>query len=189
MTNMSNIVDIVNISDDIENKDKDKENLSLIKELKTKYNIKELINKRYDNDLEINNFYEEYYNEIEKLENIGIKIWKLFCELWKEEKQEFILNILSLSLLLEKEILKIKKIIINMVNKKNKLKKDKMYLLQLVEQNTSEYKFIDINSSFDDIKQLYINNRQKLKNNIDKEIIRLNENELNELNENELNKI
>ena len=135
------------------------------------------------------NFYEEYYNEIEKLENIGIKIWKLFCELWKEEKQEFILNILSLSLLLEKEILKIKKIIINMVNKKNKLKKDQMYLLQLVEQNTSEYKFIDINSSFDDINQLYINNRQKLKNNIDKEITRLNENEINEneINENEIN--
>jgi hypothetical protein len=153
---------------------------SLIKELKDKYNIEAIINKRYNNDLEINNFYHQYYDEIEKIEEIGFRIWKLFGELWKEEKQEFILNILSLSLLLEKETLKIKKIIVNMVNKKNKLKKDKMYLLKLVEENSSEYKFIDINSSFDDINKLYRDNRQKLKNNIDKEITRLNENELNE---------
>ena len=154
--------------------------LSLIKELKDKYNIEAIINKRYNNDLEINNFYHQYYDEIEKIEEIGFRIWKLFGELWKEEKQEFILNILSLSLLLEKETLKIKKIIVNMVNKKNKLKKDKEYLLKLVEENSSEYKFVNINSSFDDITQLYINSRQKLKNNIDKEITRLNENELNE---------
>ena len=152
---------------------------SLIKELNDKYNIKEIINKRYNNDLEINNFYEQYYNGIEKLQEIRFHICKLFVELWKEEKQEFILNILSLTLLLEKETLKIKKIIVNMVNKKNKLKQDKDYLLKLVEENSSEYKFVDINSSFDDINKLYINNRQKLKDNIDKEISRLNENELN----------
>ncbi len=160
---------------------------SLIKELKNKYNIEDIINKRYHNDLEINNFYHQYYDEIEKLEEIGFRIWSLFGELWKEEKQEFILNILSLTLLLEKEVLKIKKIIVNMVNKKEKLKKDKDYLLKLVEQNSSEYKFVNINSSFDEINELYINSREKLKDNIDKEITRLN-NE-NELNENELNKI
>ena len=160
---------------------------SLIKELKNKYNIEDIINKRYHNDLEINNFYYQYYDEIEKLEEIGFRIWELFGELWKEERQDIILNILSLTLLLEKETLKIKKIIVNMVNKKEKLKKDKDYLLKLVEQNSSEYKFVNINSSFDEINELYINSRKKLKDNIDKEITRLN-NE-NELNKNELNKI
>jgi hypothetical protein len=162
---------------------------SLIKELKNKYDIEEIINKRYNNDKEIIDFYNIYYDEIEKLEEIGFRIWKLFGELWKEEKQEFILNILSLTLLLEKETLKIKKIILNMVNKKKKLKKDQKYLLELIEKNTTEYKFININSSFDDINKLYINSREKLKDNINKEMTRLNENELNEneLNENELN--
>jgi hypothetical protein len=162
---------------------------SLIKELKNKYNIEDIVNRRYNNDKDIIDFYNIYYDEIEKLEEIGFRIWKLFGELWKEEKQEFILNILSLTLLLEKGTLKIKKIILNMVNKKEKLKKDKDYLLKLIEQNSSEYKFVDINSSFDNITQLYINNRQKLKDNLDKEMTRLNENEINENEINELNKI
>jgi hypothetical protein len=36
--------------------------------------------------------YEQYYNMIEKLEDIGFKIWKMFGDLWKEEKQSLIIK-------------------------------------------------------------------------------------------------
>ena len=152
---------------------------SIIVDLKKKYNIENIIIKRYDNDLEINNFYQIYYNEIEKLEKIGFDIWKLFTKLWKNENQEIILNILNLIIFLEKESLKIKRIILNIM-KKNKhpnLIEDKQYLLDLVNKRRNEYemnyKFVDINSSYEDLVKLYLESKKKCNLELEKEFQRL----------------
>jgi hypothetical protein len=150
---------------------------SVIKELKTKYNnLDEILIKRYDNDNDILNFYQEYYNEFEKLEQIGFTIWKMFGELWKEEKQSIIIDILSFFLFLEQQILKIKKMIYNITNKnKNqKLQEDKIYLLQLINNNINiNSRYIEISSSYEEITDIYLKNRQILKDSIEKEYERI----------------
>lgn len=152
---------------------------SIIVDLKKKYNIENIIIKRYDNDLDINNFYQIYYNEIEKLEKIGFDIWKLFTKLWKNENQEIILNILNLIIFLEKESLKIKRIIFNIMNKNKhpNLIKDKQYLLDLVNKRRNEYemnyKFVDINSSYEDLVKLYLESKEKCNLELEKEFQRL----------------
>ena len=152
---------------------------SIIVDLKKKYNIENIIIKRYDNDLEINNFYQIYYNEIEKLEKIGFDIWKLFTKLWKNENQEIILNILNLIIFLEKESLKIKRIVLNIMNKNKhpNLIEDKQHLLDLVNKRRNEYemnyKFVDINSSYEDLVKLYLESKEKCNLELEKEFQRL----------------
>jgi hypothetical protein len=152
---------------------------SIIVDLKKKYNIENIIMKRYDNDLEINNFYQIYYNEIEKLEKIGFDIWKLFTKLWKNENQEIILNILNLIIFLEKESLKIKRIVLNIMNKNkhHNLIEDKQHLLDLVNKRRNEYemnyKFVDINSSYEDLVKLYLESKEKCNLELEKEFQRL----------------
>ncbi len=152
---------------------------SIILELKQKYDIEKIISSRYDNNVEINNFYQTYYNEIEKLEQIGFDIWRLFSKLWKDEKQETILNILSLIIFLEKESLKVKKIILNIIakNKHPNLIEDKEHLLLLIDRQKKEfqdnYKFININSSYENLVQLYLENKKKGYIEFEKEFQRL----------------
>ncbi len=151
---------------------------SIIEDLKKKYNIETIITKRYDNDSEINNFYQIYYNEIEKLEQIGFNIWKLFSKLWKDESQEIILNILNLIIFLEKESLKIKKIILNITtkNKHPNLIEDKQYLLEIIHKRRKEfeqYKFININSSYEELVKLYLETKEKCNLELEKEFQRL----------------
>ena len=154
---------------------------SLVKELKERYNIAEIINSRYQNNEDIKNFYEQYYIAIEKMEELGFKIWKMFGDLWKEEKQSLIINILSLILLLEKECLKAKRIVLNIVNRnKNntQIVKDKEYLLKLIDNHyqtyNSRYNFIDINTNYEQITEIYQNNREKFKEEVEKEMEKLN---------------
>jgi hypothetical protein len=162
---------------------------SFVKELKEKYNIKEIINSRYENNDEINTFYEQYYNMIEKLEEIGFKIWKMFGDLWVAEKQILIINILSMILLLEKEALKAKRLVLGVIRKhknNSQINKDKEYLLRLINNNyqtyNSRYNFIDININYEKITEIYKINRTKFKEEIEKEMQNLI-NERNERNE------
>ncbi len=154
---------------------------SLVKELKERYNITEIINSRYQNNEDIKNFYEQYYIAIEKMEELGFKIWKMFGDLWKEEKQSLIINILSLILFLEKECLKAKRIVLNIVkrNKNNtQIIKDKEYLLKLIDNHyqtyNSRYNFIDININYEQITEIYQTNREKFKEEVEKEMEKLN---------------
>ena len=153
---------------------------SLVKELKERYNITEIINSRYQNNEDIKNFYEQYYSIIEKMEEVGFKIWKMFGDLWKEEKQSLIINILSLILFLEKEVLKAKRLVLNIVkrNKNNaQIIKDKEYLLKLIDNHyqtyNSRYNFIDINTNYEEITEIYQNNRKKFKEEVEKEMEKL----------------
>lgn len=150
---------------------------SIVKELKEKYNnIDKILKKRYNNDIEILNFYQQYYNEIEKLERFGFNIWKMFGQLWEQEEQTLIINLLSLILILEQQVLKIKRMIIKICNKKknDRLESDKEYLCKLVNNyNYDHIKFVDIKSSYDDITQMYNVNRENLKNIIENEYQRI----------------
>ena len=150
---------------------------SVVKELKEKYDVIEIINKRYEGDDNIINFYKKYYNEVEKIESIGFKIWKIFGEIWIDEKQNLILEILSLTLLLEKECLKIKKNILVLLNKNKqnkKIKEDKMYLLKLIKQKRDENNiFIDITTKYDELNIKYHQNREKFKEIIENEFKRI----------------
>jgi hypothetical protein len=145
---------------------------SIIQEFKSKYNIAEIIQSRY-NDTDITNFYHKYFEEIEKIEKIGFKIWKMFGELWNEEKQGLIINILSLLLLIEKQIIYLKKLILQIETKKNK-----KYLLTFMDDindinginginGINEY-YIDINKSYSEIEIIYQEKRNKLKEHIEK---------------------
>lgn len=148
---------------------------SIVKELKEKYNnIDEILKKRYNNDTEILNFYQEYYNEIEQLERFGFNIWKMFGQLWEQEEQSLIINLLSLILILEQQVLKIKKMIVKILNQKKneKLQSDKKYLYSLI-NNYNNNNFIDIKSSYDDITNMYNTHRNNFKNTIEKEYQRI----------------
>ncbi len=128
-------------------------NESIVKELKEKYQIVNILKKRYNDDVEILDFYNMYYNELEDIEYKSNTIWKLFENMWKEEKQEIILEILNLILILEKQFLNMKKFIINIKSKKSdhpKIKDDTEYLIKLVQKNT------DINDINIDIKLPFI---------------------------------
>ena len=62
--------------------------------------VVDILKKRYNDDVEILDFYNMYYNELEDIEYKSNTIWKLFENMWKEEKQEIILEILNLILIL-----------------------------------------------------------------------------------------
>ncbi len=142
---------------------------SIIQEFKSKYNIAEIIQSRY-NDTDITNFYHKYFEEIEKIEKIGFKIWRMFGELWNEEKQGLIINILSLLLLIEKQIIYLKKLIFQIQTEKNK-----KYLLTFMDElngindiNGINEHYIDINKSYSEIEIIYQEKRNKLKEHIEK---------------------
>jgi hypothetical protein len=164
---------------------------SIIKELKEKYDVVEIINTRYDGNEKIVNFYNQYYDEIEKLEKIGFEIWKMFGEMWKEEKQSLILEILKLSLFLEKEGLKIKRTILKLISqndiKNNKvMMEDKNYLINLVEKSiNTNSSYIAIDTPYEDLCDKYHINREKFKNEIEEEFNRLKEEENHKINKKE----
>jgi hypothetical protein len=149
----------------------------IVKELKNKYDVLKVIRERYDNDEEVLNFYNTYYQEIEDIEYIGLQIWKIFGLIWNEEKQDMILNLLTMTLALEKVFLKIKKSIIDIHNKKKEdqiFKEDYEYLVQLVEkirQDNNEY--ININCEYSDLQEKYTQSRIKFQNHIEEEYTRL----------------
>jgi hypothetical protein len=112
-------------------------------------------------------------------------IWKLFGELWNDEKQTLILQILSLTLLIEKQALCVKKAILNISKKKAKsknpedikFKDDKLYLLKLISINkafyTNNIDFIDIKSSFNDLQKIQLKKREEGKKELYKEYERI----------------
>jgi hypothetical protein len=163
---------------------------SIVKELKEKYNINDVLKKRYNNDVEILDFYNMYYNELEDIEYKSNTIWKLFGNMWKEEKQEIILEILNLILILEKQSLNIKKFIINIKLKKSdhpKIKDDTDYLMKLIKKNANTNEInIDIKSSFDNLVEKYNLKQQQFKEEIEKEYIRITNdtNNTNNINQN-----
>ncbi len=154
---------------------------SIVKELKEKYNnIDEILKKRYNDDTEILNFYQEYYNEIEQLERFGFNIWKLFGQLWEKEEQSLIINILSLMLILEQQVLKIKRMVLKICNQKKneRLQSDKEYLFRIInnykyDHNYNSIKFINIKSSYDDLVDMYNTHRTNFKNTVEKEYQRI----------------
>jgi len=150
---------------------------SIVKELKEKYQIVDILKKRYNNDAEILDFYNMYYNELEDIEYKSNTIWKLFENMWKEEKQEIILEILNLILILEKQSLNMKKIIINIKSKKSyhpKIKEDTEYLMKLVQKNTDINDInIDIKLPFDKLQEKYNLKQQQFKEEIEREYIRI----------------
>jgi hypothetical protein len=145
----------------------------------------DMIKKRYNEDNEILNFYNQYFNEIEKLEKIGMYIWKLFGDLWNEEKQTLILQILSLTLLVEKQYLKLKKTILKLNKNKSKsrkdedirFKKDISYLFSMISKNKDYYinniEFIDINSKYSDLEKIQLKKREESKRELYKEYDRI----------------
>jgi len=155
-------------------------NKSIVNELKNKYNVIEIINKRYEGDENMINFYNKYCNEIEKIEKIGVEIWKIFGDIWKEEKQVLILEILKMSLFVEKKILNLKQQILELNFKDNyhnnpKIQEDKHYLLKLIEKTYNIHNInISINSTYEDLCEKYIKNREKFKESVEEEFIRLN---------------
>jgi hypothetical protein len=165
----------------------DYESKSIVKELKEKYQIVDILKKRYNNDTEILDFYNMYYNELEDIEYKSNMIWKLFQNMWKEEKQEIILEILNLILILEKQSLNMKKFIINIKSKKSyhpKIKEDTEYLMKLVEKNKNSNDItIDIKSSFDNLNEKYNLKQKQFKEEIEKEYIRIT-NDTNNINQN-----
>ncbi len=152
-----------------------------------KYKIShyELLKKRYYEDSEILNFYNQYFNELEKLEKIGMCIWKLFGELWNEEKQNLILQILSLILLIEKQSLKIKTMILKISKNKSKMKtqidlkfkEDRVYFLNLLNINKDYYinniDFIDIESNFSDLEKIQLKKKEESRKELIKEFDRI----------------
>jgi hypothetical protein len=166
---------------------------SIVKELKEKYQVVDVLKKRYNNDVEILDFYNMYYNELEDIEYKSNTIWKLFENMWKEEKQEIILEILNLILILEKQFLNMKKFIINIKSKKidhPKIKEDTDYLMKLVEKNKNTTDInIDIKSSFDKLKEKYNLKQQQFKEEIEKEYIRIINDTNNINNVNQINQI
>jgi hypothetical protein len=169
----------------------DYESKSIVKELKEKYQIVDILKKRYNNDTEILDFYNMYYNELEDIEYKSNIIWKLFQNMWKEEKQEIILEILNLILILEKQSLNIKKFIINIKSKKSyhpKIKEDTEYLMKLVEKNKNLNDItVDIKSSFDNLNEKYNLKQKQFTEEIEKEYIRITNDTNNTNNTNNIN--
>lgn len=168
---------------------------SIVKELKEKYQVNYILKKRYNNDTEILDFYNMYYNDLEDIEYKSNKVWKLFGSMWKDEKQEIILEILNLILILEKQSLNMKKYLIQIKSKKSyhpKIKEDTDYLMKLVEKNKDINEIninINIKSSFDNLEEKYNLKQQQFKEEIEKEYIRItndtnNMNQINQINQN-----
>jgi hypothetical protein len=168
-------------------------NESIVKELKEKYQIVDILKKRYNDDVEILDFYNMYYNELEDIEYKSNTIWKLFENMWKEEKQEIILEILNLILILEKQFLNMKKFIINIKSKKSdhpKIKDDTEYLIKLVQKNTDINDInIDIKLPFDKLQEKYNLKQRQFKEEIEREYIRITNDTNDTNNMNNINQI
>ena len=114
----------------------------IIKELNEKYDIYNKLKEKYDNNVKIESFSKTFFNGIENLENICYKILGLFKNLWYDEKKETIIEILSLILYLERESLKIKKLILGLIlprdeknlNSNLKFENDKHIFLEILEK-------------------------------------------------------
>ena len=118
----------------------------IIKELNEKYDIYNKLKEKYDNNLNIESFSKTFFNGVENLENICYKILGLFKNLWYDEKKETIIEILSLILYIERESLKIKKLILGLIlpkeeknlnsnlNSNLKFEKDKNIFLDILEK-------------------------------------------------------
>ncbi len=153
------------------------ETKSVVKELKEKYQVVDILKKRYNNDTEILNFYDKYYSDLEEVEYKNNMIWRLFRSMWMNEKQETILEILSLILMLERQFLNMKKIIINIkVNKEKhqKLKEDIEYLMDLIGKKKNNIdSFVDIKLSLNELEEKYNMEQEKFKEDLEKEYIRI----------------
>ena len=125
----------------------------IIKELNEKYDIYNKLKEKYDNNVNIETFSNKFFVGIENLETICYKILALFKNIWNDEKKETIIEILSLILYLERESLKIKKLVLGLIlPKENKNLKDKNLILE-----NDKHIFLDI---LEKIK----NDNQKLNN-------------------------
>jgi hypothetical protein len=153
------------------------ETKSVVKELKEKYQVVDILKKRYNNDTEILDFYDKYYSDLEEVEYKNNMIWRLFRSMWMNEKQETILEILSLILMLERQFLNMKKIIINIkVNKEKhqKLKEDIEYLMDLIGKKKNNINsFVDIKLSLNELEEKYNMEQEKFKEDLEKEYIRI----------------
>ena len=148
---------------------------SIIQEFKNKYNIAEIIQSRYNDD-DITKFYQTYFEEIEKIEKLGGQLWKMFSELWNKEKQELIINILLLLLLIEKQIIYLKKIIFKIQSEKtkkylitfinNSVEKDKVNIKKYL-NDIYQYQYINV-KSFDELEDIYHKKRNQLKEHLEK---------------------
>jgi hypothetical protein len=153
------------------------ESKSVVKELKEKYQVGDILKKRYNNDIEILDFYDKYYNDLDEVEYKNNMIWRLFRSMWMNEKQEIILEILSLILMLEKQLLSMKKTIIKIkVNKSQhqKLKEDTEYLMDLTGKKKNNIdSFIDVTLSLNELEEKYNMEQEKFREDLEKEYIRI----------------
>ena len=160
----------------------------IIRELNEKYDIYNKLKEKYDNNVNIETFSNKFFIGIENLENICYKILALFKNIWYDEKKETIIEILSLILYLERESLKIKKLILglilpkenkNLKDKNLKLENDKHIFLDILEKIKNDNQklhnlTIDIslnknnNISLEDLLKNIENKQNELKDEIDK---------------------
>ena len=117
----------------------------IIKELNEKYDIYNKLKEKYDNNVNIETFSKKFFDGIENLENICYKILVLFKNIWNDEKKETIIEILSLILYLERESLKIKKLILGLIlSKEDKNLKDKNLKDKNLKLENDKHIFLDI---------------------------------------------
>ena len=164
----------------------------IIKELNEKYDIYNKLKEKYDNNVNIETFSKKFFDGVDHLENICYKILVLFKNIWNDEKKETIIEILSLILYLEKESLKIKKLILcltlpkenkNLEDINLKLENDKHIFLDILEKikndnqklhnltiDISQNKNLNKNNhiSLEDLLKNIENKQNELKNEIDK---------------------
>ena len=154
----------------------------IIKELNEKYDIYNKLKEKYNNNLKIESFSKTFFDSIENLENICYKILELFKNLWYDEKKETIIEILSLILYLERESLKIKKLILGLIlpreensnlNSNLKLENDKHIFLDILEKIKNDNQklnnlTVNINISLEDLLKNIENKQNDLKTEIDK---------------------
>ena len=154
----------------------------IIKELNEKYDIYNKLKEKYNNNLKIESFSKTFFDAIENLENICYKILGLFKNLWYDEKKETIIEILSLILYLERESLKIKKLILGLIlpkeenlnsNSNLKFENDKHIFLDILEKIKNDNQklnnlTVNINISLEDLLKNIENKQNDLKTEIDK---------------------
>ena len=163
----------------------------IIKEFNEKYDIYNKLKEKYDNNVNIETFSKKFFDGVDHLENICYKILSLFKNIWYDEKKETIIEILSLILYLERESLKIKKLILglilskedeNLKDKNLKLENDKDIFLDILEKIKNDNQklhnlTIDIslnnnnnknNISLEDLLKNIENKQNELKDEIDK---------------------
>jgi hypothetical protein len=157
----------------------------IIKELNEKYDIYNKLKEKYDNNVNIETFSNKFFVGIENLETICYKILALFKNIWNDEKKETIIEILSLILYLERESLKIKKLVLGLIlPKENKNLKDKNLILE-----NDKHIFLDILEKIKNDNQklnnltidINLNNNNNNNNILLKDLLKNIENKQNEL--------